>query len=79
MLASSKVSAGLGAAALELFRPWDVIYILDFPILAFFFFKKWIQWTIVPFNKRASLRLPLYRLCSFRPTFSSQKLTDPGS
>ena len=34
MLASSKVSAGLGAAALELFRPWDVIYILDFPILA---------------------------------------------
>ena len=43
MLASSKVSAGLGAAALELFRPWDVIYILDFPILAFFFFKKWIR------------------------------------
>ena len=54
MLASSKVSAGLGAAALELFRPWDVIYILDFPILAFFFFKKWIQMDNRPFNKRAS-------------------------
>ena len=54
MLASSKVSAGLGAAALELFRPWDVIYILDFPILAFFFFKKWIRMDDRPFNKRAS-------------------------
>lgn len=54
MLASSKVSAGLGAAALELFRPWDVIYILDFPILAFFFFKKWIRMDNRPFNKRAS-------------------------
>lgn len=53
MLASSKVSAGLGAAALELFRPWDVIYILDFPILAFFF-KKWIRMDNRPFNKRAS-------------------------
>lgn len=54
MLASSKVSAGLGAAALELFRPWDVIYILDFPILAFFFFKKWIRMDNRLFNKRAS-------------------------
>lgn len=54
MLASSKVSAGLGAAALELFRPWDVIYILDFPILAFFFFKKWIRMDNRRFNKRAS-------------------------
>ena len=54
MLASSKVSAGLGAAALEVFRPWDVIYILDFPILAFFFLKKWIRMDNRPFNKRAS-------------------------
>ena len=54
MLASSKVSAGLGAAALELFRPWDVIYILDFPILAFFFLKKWIRMDNRSFNKRAS-------------------------
>lgn len=54
MLASSKVSAGLGAAALELFRPWDVIYILDFPILVFFFLKKWIRMDNRPFNKRAS-------------------------
>lgn len=57
MLASSKVSAGLGAAALELFRPWDVIYILDFPILAFFFLKKWIRMDNRPFNKRASFAI----------------------
>ena len=54
MLASSKVSAGLGAAALELFRPWDIIYILDFPILAFLFFKKLVKLDPRPFNKRAS-------------------------
>ena len=34
MLASSNVSAGLGEAALELFRPWDILYLIDFPILA---------------------------------------------
>ena len=54
MLASSKVSAGLGAAALELFRPWDIIYILDFPILAFLFLKKLVKLDHRPFNKRAS-------------------------
>ena len=54
MLASSKVSAGLGAAALELFRPWDIIYILDFPILAFLFLKKLVKLDPRPFNKRAS-------------------------
>ena len=54
MLASSKVSAGLGAAALELFRPWDIIYVLDFPILAFLFLKKLVKLDRRPFNKRAS-------------------------
>ncbi|HFF7439039.1 TPA: LTA synthase family protein, partial [Streptococcus pyogenes] len=33
MLASSKVSAGLGDSALNLLRIWDIIYILDFIIL----------------------------------------------
>ena len=37
--------------------PWDVIYILDFPILAFFFFKKWIRMDNRPFNKRASFAI----------------------
>ena len=43
MMASSSVSAGLGEAALGLFRPWDVIYLLDFPILGFLMYKKHIR------------------------------------
>lgn len=54
MLASSSVSAGLGEAALELFRPWDIIYLIDFPILALLFYKKMIRLDERPFNKRAS-------------------------
>ena len=54
MLASSKVSAGLGAAAMELFRPWDAIYIIDFPILGWLFYKKYIRLDHRKFNFRAS-------------------------
>lgn len=54
MMASSSVSAGLGEAALGLFRPWDVIYLLDFPILGFLMYKKHIRIDHRPFNKRAS-------------------------
>ena len=57
MLASSSVSAGLGEAALELFRPGDLIYIIDFPILGFLFYKKWIRLDDRPFNKRASFAI----------------------
>ncbi|MDO4667366.1 MAG: LTA synthase family protein [Streptococcus sp.] len=57
MLASSSVSAGLGEAALELFRPWDILYIIDFPILLFLFFKKYIRIDQRPFNKRASFAI----------------------
>lgn len=54
MLASSKVSAGLGAAAMELFRPWDAIYIIDFPIFGWLFYKKYLRMDARPFNVRAS-------------------------
>lgn len=54
MLASSKVSAGLGAAAMELFRPWDAIYIIDFPIFGWLFYKKYLRMDTRPFNIRAS-------------------------
>lgn len=54
MLASSKVSAGLGAAAMELFRPWDAIYIIDFPIFGWLFYKKYLRMDTRPFNVRAS-------------------------
>ncbi len=62
----SKVSAGLGAA-LELFRPWECDLHSRFPYSPFFF--KWIRMDNRPASINSSLKLPLYRLCSFRPTF----------
>lgn len=38
--ASSKTSAGLGDAAINLLRPWDVIYIIDCLILIFLLITK---------------------------------------
>lgn len=40
MLATSKVSAGLGDAALNLFRPWDIVYLLDVFFLVYAWRKK---------------------------------------
>ena len=57
MMASSSVSAGLGEAALGLFRPWDVIYLIDFPVLGYLLYKKAIQIDNRPFNKRASFAI----------------------
>lgn len=39
ILATSKVSAGLGDAAINLFRPWDVVYLLDVAFLIYVFRK----------------------------------------
>lgn len=56
MMATSSVSAGLGEAALKLFRIWDIVYLLDFIFIIQFLIRK--RQTILldskPFNKRAS-------------------------
>nr|WP_203261249.1 LTA synthase family protein [Streptococcus uberis] len=57
MLASSKVSAGLGDSALNLLRIWDIIYILDFIIIISFSMHKQIKADNRPFNKRASFAI----------------------
>ncbi|MGT2934901.1 LTA synthase family protein [Streptococcus castoreus] len=54
MLASSKVSAGLGDSALNLLRIWDIIYILDFIVLIGLSVTKKIRKDQRPFNKRAA-------------------------
>ena len=54
MLASSKVSAGLGDSALNLLRVWDIVYVLDYIILIILFATKKIKTDKRPFNKRAS-------------------------
>ena len=57
MLASSSVSAGLGDAAVKLFRPSDLIYLIDFPVLVYLFYKRYIRLDQRPFNKRASFAI----------------------
>ncbi|MGT2845833.1 LTA synthase family protein [Streptococcus massiliensis] len=57
MMASSSVSAGLGEAAIKLFRPWDLIYLIDFPVFAWLFYKKLILVDKRPFNKRAGFAI----------------------
>ncbi|RLV18102.1 LTA synthase family protein [Streptococcus iniae] len=57
MLASSKVSAGLGDSALNLLRIWDLIYIIDFIILVYLFRRKFIKKDKRAFNKRAAFAI----------------------
>ncbi|EHI69916.1 LTA synthase family protein [Streptococcus ictaluri] len=57
MLASSKVSAGLGDSALNLLRIWDIVYILDFIILITLTVTKTFKKDRRPFNKRASFAI----------------------
>ena len=51
----SKVS--VGTAELELLRPWDFIYFMDFPLLAFLFYKKLIKLDRRPFKFRSSVAI----------------------
>ncbi|MGT2866813.1 LTA synthase family protein [Streptococcus fryi] len=57
MMASSKVSAGLGDAALNLLRPWDLVYLLDAILLIWLFKKKYITTDKRPFHPRASFAI----------------------
>lgn len=57
MMASSSVSAGLGEAAIKLFRLTDVIYFLDFFVLIFLAVRKKIKFDAKAFNKRASFAI----------------------
>lgn len=55
MMASSKVSAGLGDAAVNLLRPWDLVYLLDVILLIWFYQKGRIKADKRPFAPRASV------------------------
>lgn len=54
MMATSSVSAGLGEAALKLFRVWDIVYFLDFIVLIVLIVRKKLVFDQRSFNKRAS-------------------------
>ncbi|HFI0256273.1 TPA: LTA synthase family protein [Streptococcus suis] len=57
MMASSSVSAGLGEAALKLFRIGDMVYFLDFIFLFVLIARKKFILDNRPFNKRASFAI----------------------
>ena len=57
MLASSSVSAGLGEAAIKLFRITDLVYFIDFIALIVLAIRKKIKFDTRPFNKRASFAI----------------------
>lgn len=71
MLASSKVSAGLGDSALNLLRVWDIFYILDFLLLLIYFIWKKVKKLDAfkldtrPFNKRASFAITALSALTF--------------
>ena len=68
MMASSSVSAGLGEAALGLFRPWDIIYLIDFPILGnTSCIKSSSGLTIVHLIRELALPSQHFLLCSLQP------------
>ncbi|MGT2712628.1 LTA synthase family protein [Streptococcus oriscaviae] len=65
IMATSSVSAGLGEAALKLFRVWDLVYFLDFIVLIFLAVRKKIVTDQRPFNKRASFAITAFSIMLF--------------
>ncbi|HFI0845133.1 TPA: LTA synthase family protein [Streptococcus suis] len=65
MMATSSVSAGLGEAAIKLFRPWDIVYILDFIIFGILLSRKLIHWDHKAFQKKASFAVSAFSVLLF--------------
>ncbi|MDG3132000.1 LTA synthase family protein [Streptococcus suis] len=63
--ATSSVSAGLGEAALKLFRQWDLIYFLDFIVFGILLHKKAIRWDTKSFHKKSSIALTAFSILCF--------------
>ena len=54
-MASRKTSEGLGKTVLDSLQIWDIVYILDYLLIGFLFWKKKIRTDHRPFHKRASI------------------------
>lgn len=65
MMATSSVSAGLGEAAIKLFRPWDLVYFLDFIAFGIFLHRKSIRWDKKPFHRRSSVAITAFSALFF--------------
>nr|WP_239514914.1 LTA synthase family protein [Streptococcus suis] len=56
-MATSSVSAGLGEAALKLFRLWDIVYFIDFIIFGILVYRKLLRWDKKTFHKKSSFAI----------------------
>lgn len=65
MMASSKVSAGLGESAINLFKITDLIFIADFIIIGILMWRKVIRFDKRGFNKRASFAITSISILAF--------------
>lgn len=65
MMATSSVSAGLGEAAIKLFRPWDLVYFLDFIAFGILFYRKNLQWDPQAFQSKASFAVTAFSTLLF--------------
>ncbi len=65
MMATSSVSAGLGEAALKLFRLWDIVYFIDFIAFGFLVYRKAFHWDKTPFHKKSSFAITAFSVLLF--------------
>lgn len=65
MLGAGKVASGLGESALRLFRPYDVIYFLDFIIIGVLLLTKKIKTDARPVRARVAVSVTLLSVVFF--------------
>ncbi|WP_460058972.1 LTA synthase family protein [Pseudolactococcus yaeyamensis] len=65
MLATGKVSAGLGEAAANLFNLTDLVFIIDFVLIGLLMWRKIIRFDQRAFNKRASFAITSLSILAF--------------
>lgn len=76
-MASRKTSEGLGKTVLDSLQIWDIIYILDYLVLGFLFFKSIIQTDERHFHKRASFAVTSLAALGFSVNLFMAELDRP--
>lgn len=76
-MASRKTSEGLGKTVLDSLQVWDLIYVIDYLIIAFLFWKKKIATDSRPFHKRASFAVTSLSALAFSINLFMAELDRP--
>ncbi|MHC5249469.1 LTA synthase family protein [Enterococcus sp. LJL90] len=78
MLGAGKVASGLGESALRLFRPYDIIYILDIPLFILALVTKKIKMQEKPVKARYSLAFSAIAVLVFTGNLNLAESERPG-